>query len=111
MKYYEIELNGRTVKFRLTSNDCMVIEKIYKKSIMEFIQDMSITTVITLLKYMVRSSEKGFSDDGASQLYDELIDNGYTLADIINNIIMEGLVVSGFMKKEDLETVKKDNKN
>lgn len=109
MKYYELELNGRTIKLRLTSNDCMVIEQKYKKSIIEFIQDMSMTTVIILLKYMVRSSDKGFSDEGAGQLFDELIDAGYTLADIINDVILEGLIVSGFMKKEDKETaVKKE---
>lgn len=109
MKYYELELNGRTIKLRLTSNDCMVIEKTYKKSIMEFIQDMSMTTVIILLKYMVRSSDKSFSEDGAGELYDELIDSGYTLTDIINNVILEGLIVSGFMKKEDIKE-KQDKK-
>lgn len=110
MKFYELELNGRTIKFRLTSNDCMVIEKKYGKSILEFIQDMSITTIITLLKYMVRSDDKTFSEDGAGQLYDELIDAGYTLEDIINKIIMEGLVVSGFMKKESLKEIMSQKK-
>ena len=56
MKYYEIELNGETVKFRLTSNDCMVIEKKTGKNIAEYVQEMSMTTIINLLMYMRRSS-------------------------------------------------------
>ena len=106
MKYYEIELNGRTVKFRLTSSDCITIENQSKKSISEFLGELSMTTVITILRYMVRSSDHNFDMTDASNLYDELIDAGYTLETIVSDIIMEALVVSGFMKKDDLKDVK-----
>lgn len=108
MKYYELELNGRTVKFRLTSNDCMVIEKSTGKSIIEYIQNMSMTTIITLLKYMVRSSITNFSEKDATDLFNELIDNDYTIATIVNDIILEALAVSGFMSKEDLNKIKEN---
>ena len=107
MKYYELELNGRTVKFRLTSNDCMTIEKSSGKTITEFFGNLSMTTVITLLRYMVRSSQNNFDMEDASKLYDELIDAGYTLETIISDVIMEALIVSGFMKKEDQVKVEK----
>ena len=110
MKFYELELNGRTVKFRLTSNDCMTIEKSSGKSITDFFSSLSMTTVITLLRYMVRSSQHDFDVEDASNLYDELIDAGYTLEEIITKIIMEALVVSGFMKKADLKAIKEANK-
>lgn len=106
MKYYEIELNGETIKFRLTSNDCMTIEKSSGKSFADFISEMSMTTVITLLRYMRRSEISSFTQEDASNLFDKLIDNGYTLETIISDIIMEALVVSGFMKKTDLEAIK-----
>ena len=105
MKYYELELNGRTVKFRLTSNDCMTIEKSSGKAITDFFGELSMTTVITLLRYMVRSSQHDFDIEDASKLYDELIDAGYTLETIISKIILEALAVSGFMSKTDLATV------
>lgn len=108
MKFYEIELNGETIKFRLTSNDCMVIEKKTGKSIIDFVQEMSMTTIISLLMYMRRSSVPNFSEKNATDLYDTLIDNGYTLADIVNKIIMETLVVSGFMSKEKKEEIVKE---
>lgn len=106
MKYYELELNGRTVKFRLTSNDCMVIEKSTGKSIIEYIQNMSMTTIITLLKFMVRSSVTNFSEKDATDLFNELIDSDYTIATIVNDILLEALAVSGFMSKEELDKIK-----
>lgn len=110
MKYYEIELEGETLKFRLTSNDCMVIEEKSGKSIMEYIQNLSITTIISLLMYMRRSEVPNFSKKDASLLYDKLIDSGYTIATIINDIIMETLAISGFMSQEDLQELKTSKK-
>lgn len=108
MKYYEFELNGRTIKLRLTANDCMVIEKKTGKKLLDYMQDYSITTVIALLMYMVRSSVPNFSEKDAGALYDELIDSEQygSLESILFDVIYEGLVVSGFLKKEDLTAMK-----
>lgn len=106
MKFYELELNGETIKFRLTSNDCMTIENQYKMNIAEYLEKMSMSSIITLLRYMRRSSQHDFSMEDATELYDKLVDAGYTLEDIVNKIILEALVVSGFMKKDN----KKSNK-
>jgi hypothetical protein len=106
MKYFELELNGETIKFRLTSNDCMVIEKKSGVSITEYVQNLSITTVVNLLMYMRRSEKPNFSEKDASALYDKLIDNDFTIATIISDVIMEALAVSGFMSKEELAEMK-----
>lgn len=106
MKYFELELNGEIIKFRLTSNDCMAIEKKFNKSIMEYVSNLSITTVITLLMYMRRSDVPNFSEKDASALYDTLIDNDYTITTIISDVIMEALAISGFMSKKELEEMK-----
>ena len=106
MKYYELELNGRTVKFRLTSGDCMAIEKSSGKAITSFMGDLSMSNIITLLRYMVRSSQSNFNQEDASALFDELVDAGYTLETIINDIIMEALTISGFMSKADLNKIR-----
>ena len=110
MKYFELELNGETIKFRLTSNDCMVIEKSTGKSIIEYVQNLSISTVVNLLRYMRRSDVPNFSEKDATALYDKLVDAGYTLATIIDEILLEALAVSGFMSQEEL-TELKSNKN
>lgn len=107
MKFYEIELEGETIKFRLTSNDCMVIEKKTGMSIMDYVQNLSMTTVIGLLMYMRRSDISNFNEKNSSELYDKLVDSGYTLSTIISDIIMEALAVSGFMSQEELKEIKK----
>lgn len=106
MKYYELELNDKTIKLRLTSSDCITIEEKNKCKILKYIQDSSITTMTTLLMYMCRSDKPNFSMKDASALYDELIDNGYTMETILYNVIYEGLVVSGFLTKEQLEEIR-----
>lgn len=103
MKFYELELEGETLKFRLTSNDCMVIEKFSGKSILEYVQSMSMTTIVTMLRYLRRSELPNYSEKDAQALYDKLVDNGYTISRIVNEIILEGLAVSGFMSREQLE--------
>lgn len=103
MNYYIITLNGEDIKLRLTSADSVEIEKKTGVKLLDFIQDYSITTITTLLKYMRRSDVPNFSEKDAFALYDRLIDNGYTLEDIIFKVIYETCVVSGFLKKSDLE--------
>lgn len=105
MNYHIITLDGEDIKFRLTSLHSMEIEKKTGVKLLDFIQDYSITTVITLLMYMRRSEVQNFSEKDAAALYDKLIDNEYTLEDIIFKIIYETAVVSGFLKKSDLEEV------
>lgn len=114
MKYYEFELEGETIKLRLTSSDCIEIEKKTGTKLIDYMQDYSMQTVITLLMYMRRSSIPNFSQKDACELYDKLISSEEygSMEEILYNVIFEGLVVSGFIKKEELEEIKnnKDNK-
>lgn len=114
MKYYEFELEGETIKLRLTSNDCIEIEKKTGTKLIDYMQDYSMQTIITLLMYMRRSSVPNFSIKDAGELYDKLIDSEQfgDMESIIYDVIFEGLVVSGFLKKEQLEEIKaeKDKK-
>ncbi len=106
MKFYELDLNGQTIKLRLKSADSVVIEKKTGVKLLDFIQDYSITAVITMLTYLRRSDVPNFSEKDAYDLYDELVDSGYTLEKIMYDVIFEALVVSGFLAKEQLEEMK-----
>ncbi|MBE6156975.1 MAG: hypothetical protein E7161_04465 [Firmicutes bacterium] len=103
MNYHVIELDGEEIKLRLRSADSVEIEKKTGVKLLDYIQDYSLTTVTTLLKYMRKSVVPNFSDKDAYELYDRLVDNGYTLEDIVFKVIYETAVVSGFLKKSDLE--------
>ena len=108
MKYFEVELNGEVIKLRLTSSDCIEIEKKTGKSVLDLVDEYSITTVIMLLKYLRRSELPQFSDKDACELYDKFIDEGYTLDKILFDVVYEALCVSGFFKKEKLDQLKKE---
>jgi hypothetical protein len=110
MKYTYILNNGKELKLRLTSGECIEIENATKKSILEYVQEESMTMMCTLLRYMVKEingeEKKNFSFKNAQELFDELVDSGMTLKQILMDVIYETLVVSGFLEKEDWEEMK-----
>ncbi len=110
MKYTYILNNGKELKLRLTSGECIEIENATKKSILEVIQEESMTMMCTLLRYMVKEingeAVKNYSFKNAQELFDELVDSGLTLKQILMDVIYETLVVSGFLEKEDWEEMK-----
>ena len=106
MKFFELELNGEIIKFRLRSEDCLAIEGKNKCKMLDYIRGYSHTTIITLLQYLRKSDVSNFSQKDACDLMDKLIDNGYTLEKIVFDVIYESLVISGFLTKEELEAMK-----
>ena len=106
MKNFTFELNGKEIKMRLTSQDCVEIEKNKGVRLLDFIQDYAITTIVTLLKYMRRGAGENLTENMAYSFYDELIDEGYTMSDILDKIIYETLVVSGVISAEDLKNIR-----
>lgn len=110
MKYTYLMSTGKELKLRLTSGECIEIENTTKKSILNYIQEESMTMICTLLHYMVKEidgqSQTNFSYKNAQVLYDELVDSGLTLKQILMDVIYETLVVSGFLEKEDWEEMK-----
>lgn len=117
MKYFELELNGETIKLRLTTENSQVIEKKTGKGLFDLVQEVNVTNIVTLLMYLRRGETPNFSEKETFVLCDKLIDNGYTYEKIMMEVIFEALVVSGFLSKEQLEEaktlkeeVKKNNK-
>lgn len=103
MKYYEIELNGETIKLRLRSNDIIEMEKKANKSILDLMKEVSQFNIINFLMYMRRFEKPNYSQKEASELYDMFIDNEYSMQDVLFKVIYEGLVISGVMTKGELE--------
>ena len=110
MKYTYMMSNGKELKLRLTSSECIEIENTTKKSILNYIQEESMTMICTLLRYMIKEidgqPQTNFSYKNAQVLYDELVDSGLTLKQILMDVIYETLVVSGFLEKEEWEEMK-----
>lgn len=108
MKYYELVLqkNGeeQTYYLRLTSSNSVALEqKCGGKSILDLVQDVSITNVCKILEYMGKDKDHNFGPKEAYELYDLLVDNGFTLFEIVYKVIYEVLAFSGFLSKKELE--------
>lgn len=111
MKYYTFnytnkEGENKELHLRLTSADAMEVENIKKKTIIDFLQEESMSMIITMLRYLRKWEDKNFSLNNAQALYDELIDSGLSMKSIIIDVIYEALVVSGFLEKDVWEEMK-----
>lgn len=104
--YQDSDGNEKEISLRLTSMDCENIEKQFNCTLIDYVQQGSITSIVTMLYYMRKGSGENFTKNMAYGLYDELVDAGYTMVEILDKIIWEGLVVSGVMSKDDLESIR-----
>ncbi len=110
MNYYEIEINGRIEKFKLTAEACILLEKKVNKKLTDYIYEESVTMCVDLLQYMKRFENSNYSQLESLKLCDELISLGWTYPKIITDIIYETLVVSGFLEKSEWEKMKEESK-
>lgn len=108
MRYFTFNLNDKEINMRLNSSDCEQIEKTYNCTLLSYVQQGSVTSLVTLLQYMRNGAGERFTRNMAHSFYDELVDNGYTIEKILMEIIYETLVVSGVISKEDLDNIKED---
>ena len=108
--YKDSEGNEKEVGLRLTSLDCENIEKQFNCTLLDYVQQGSITSIVNLLYYMRRGAGENYTKNMAYGFYDELVDAGFTMMDILDKIIWEGLVVSGVMSAEDLKNIREERK-
>ncbi len=107
MKTHEIELNGEKIQFKYRSIDCINLEKEVKMPLLQYVQGEDMTMCINLLLYARKFENENFTKEEACNLYDELISAGWTYKKIVQDIIYETLVVSGFLTKKEWEETKK----
>ena len=109
MRYFTLNLNDKEINLRLTSESCEKIEEAYKCSLLDYVQQGTITSLVNLLLHMRKGAgETNVTKNMANAFYDELVDAGYTMETIVVDIIYETLVVSGIISKDDLENIKSE---
>ena len=106
LNYKDAEGNEKEVAMRLTSSSCEQIEKQYNCTLLNYVQQGSVTSLVTMLQYMREGAGERFTRAMAQSFYDELVDSGYTIEKILMDIIYEVLVVSGVISEEDLREIK-----
>jgi len=99
--FYTLTVGGEEYKLRLTASAIMAIEKKLGKSLfsaLESIQDNAIETIITIIWGAMQPLNANFPFDKAAGLFDQYIDDGNSIEDLMNEI--NGLFeTSGFFSK------------
>ena len=99
--FYTLTIGGEDYKLRLTASAIMQIEKKLGQSLfsaLENVQDNMIETVTTLLWGAMQPFNANFAFDKAAGLFDQYIDDGNSIEDLMREI--NGLFeASGFFKK------------
>lgn len=102
------EIKGKTYHFKFKSKRLVDLEKLTGKSIIDLLQDMSMSNIARLLKYGC------IEDVDEYQLLDDILEE-ITYEDVVTKIILETCVVSGIISKTQLddlnEKVSEDRKN
>lgn len=106
LRYKDSEGNEKEVAMRLTSSACEQIEKDYNCTLLDYVQQGSVTSLVTMLRYMREGAGEKITRNMANDFYDELVDAGYTIERILMEIIYEVLVVSGVISQEDFNSIK-----
>ena len=91
----------------MRSEDCLTIEEKAKEPLQKYIQEVSNTRCVNLLRYLRRGEVSNFSEADANKLFDELVDNEFSLESIYMDIIFPALVTSGLLTKSNLEEIRK----
>lgn len=107
MKYFTKEIGGKEVNFRLTSQDSVAIEDKAKEPLQKYIQEVSNTRCVNLLRYLRKGEVPNFSMEDSHKLFDELVDEGYSLEKIYLEIIFPALVTSGLLTQSNLEDIQR----
>ena len=110
MLYYSFSIGEKNYKCRLTARACVDLEKkLGENPLNVFIRVAnsngalpSLADLITILHASLQSMEHGITMDKAYELYDEFVDNGHTMMDLIP-IILEIFKVSGFFTEEQVK--------
>lgn len=99
--FYTITIGGEEYKLRLTASSIMSIEKKLGKPLfaaLENIQDNMIETIVTILWGAMQPFNANFAFEKTAGLFDQYIDDGHSIEDLVQEI--KALFdVSGFFKK------------
>lgn len=100
-KFYTMTVGGEEYKMRLTASAIMLIEKKLGKPLfkaLETIQDNMVETITTIIWGAMQPLNAGFTMEKATELFDDYIDDGRSIEELMLEI--NGLFeASGFFKK------------
>lgn len=109
MLYTTITIKGKDYKARLNARACVDLEKRLGTNPLNVFANIAnantipdLSSLITILHASLTAYQHGITLDDTYAIYDDFIEDGNTMIDIIP-IILEIFKVSGFFKEEDAQ--------
>lgn len=107
MLYHIWKVNDKEYKCRLTARACVDLEKklgenplnVFIKIASSGVELPELGNLITILHASMQSMEHGMTLDKVYDLFDEYVDEGHTLVDLIPEVL-EIFKISGFFNEE-----------
>ncbi|WP_042387492.1 DUF6096 family protein [Clostridium culturomicium] len=105
MMYTNLTIGTKELKLRLRARDCVELERKLGKSPLDVMMELSngsmpkVGTLITILHSSLQAFEHGYTEEKTYDLYDEYVEAGGTLVELMP-VILEVFKVSGFFKEE-----------
>ena len=110
--YTEFTAGDRTYKLRLTTKGTESLEKTLGYNPLQMFMGIDndvlpkFSDMITVLHQMLQPYEHGITRNDALEIYDEFIEDGHTMWDLIP-VLIEAFQGAGFLPKEEAD----DSKN
>ncbi|WP_315109752.1 DUF6096 family protein [Clostridium intestinale] len=108
MLFKTFKVGDKELKLRLRGRDCVALESSIGESPLNKLIECqsgkvpSVTFMISVLHASLQALEHGYNTDKTYDLYDEYIENGGTVTDLLEELI-DVFEVSGFFKKDALK--------
>lgn len=102
MLYTDFKVGAKELKLRLNCRSCVALEKKLGKNPISVFSGVAegnlptLTDVITILHAALQALEHGYTEEKTFDLFDEYIEEGHTLLDIIP-VILDVFTVSGLI--------------
>lgn len=115
MNYVEMKIGKKEYKLRLNTRACVSLEKALGKNPIDIFMSLDdgtfpkITDIVLILHASLQAMNHGISIDDTYSLFDEYLDNGGSIVDIIG-VFVEVFQEAGLIPKEATEEGK-DEKN
>lgn len=112
MIYKEITVNDKTLKLRISSRNAVALEKAIGENPLNVLKTFgdenlpSIEFIVNVLHASLQQLEHGYTLDKCYDLYDEMIEEGKTIIDMIM-LILDIFKVSGFIPDVEEDQTKK----
>jgi len=99
-------VNGKEYKLKLTTEAICNLEERFKKNLLLVIGEdglPALSTMVLIIQQALSAYHHGFGKREVTELFDEYFDHGGTQTELLSDVLMPLMTVSGFFTKEQME--------